>query len=92
MLLFSYRFKVNRLTGEMSILRVAKEDYGTYTCRAQNSAGYDETRTLLNVLVRPRIYEFINITRSENTEGEIICKATGRPPPLISFRYDYSYT
>lgn len=77
---------MNSLTGQMSILRVTKDDYGTYTCRAKNSAGFDGASVLLNVLIRPRIYEFINITRPEHTEAEIICKATGRPPPEITFR------
>lgn len=70
----------------MSITRVSKDDYGTYICRAKNSAGVDEQRVQLNVLIRPRIYEFLNITRAENTEAEIVCKATGRPPPEITFR------
>lgn len=78
---------MNSLTGQMSILRVTKEDYGNYTCRAKNSAGEDETKTLINVLMRPRIYELWNVTRAENTEAEIVCKATGRPPPEITFRY-----
>lgn len=41
---------------------------------------------LLNVLVRPRIYEFINITTAVGRESMIICKASGRPPPEIVFR------
>lgn len=79
-------FQVNALNGQMSILRVTKDDYGSYTCRAKNSAGFHEARTLLNVLIRPRIYELINITRAEHTEAAIICKASGRPPPEITFR------
>lgn len=38
------------------------------------------------MLIRPRIYELWNITRAEHTEAEIVCKATGRPPPEITFR------
>lgn len=70
----------------MSITRVTHEDYGTYTCIAKNDAGQDQATTLINVLIRPRIYELINITISENEEGALICKATGRPAPEITFR------
>lgn len=71
----------------MSILRVTKDDYGNYTCRAKNAAGEDKASTMINVLIRPRIYELWNVTRAENTEAEIVCKATGRPPPEITFRF-----
>lgn len=71
----------------MSILRVTKEDYGNYTCRAKNSAGEDKAKTLINVLIRPRIYELWNVTRAESTEAEVVCKASGRPPPEITFRF-----
>lgn len=71
----------------MSILRVTKEDYGNYTCRAKNAAGEDEAKTLINVLIKPRIYELLNATHPENTEAQIICKASGRPPPEITFRF-----
>ncbi|XP_031621318.1 fasciclin-2 isoform X3 [Contarinia nasturtii] len=80
------RFQVNPLTGQLNILRVTKDDYGNYTCHAKNSAGEDKAKALINVLIRPRIYELWNITRPENEEAEIICKATGRPPPEITFR------
>lgn len=81
------RFLVNPQTGQMSITRVDKNDYGTYTCIARNAAGYDEANVLLDVLVKPRIYEFINQTWPEDTENVLICKASGRPPPEITFRY-----
>lgn len=80
------RFLVNKQTGQMSITSVTKEDYGTYTCIAKNAAGHDESRTLLDVVVQPRIYELLNITIAEDKEGAIVCKASGRPPPEITFR------
>lgn len=72
------RFQVNALNGQLSILRVTKDDYGNYTCRAKNTAGEDEAKVLINVLIRPRIYELWNITRPEHEEAELICKATGQ--------------
>lgn len=80
------RFSVNPITGQMSISRVAEEDYGTYTCVAKNSAGVAEQNTKLDVLVVPKIYEMINITNAIDTEATFVCKATGRPPPEITFR------
>lgn len=84
--IIDFRFLVNKITGQMSITRVTHEDYGTYTCIAKNNAGQDEATTLINVLIRPRIYELLNITIAENKEGALICKATGRPAPEITFR------
>lgn len=31
------RFRVNPLTGQLSILRVSKDDFGNYTCKATNT-------------------------------------------------------
>lgn len=80
------RFLVNSQTGQMSITRVTTDDYGFYTCMAKNDAGHVEVKTMLNVLVRPRIVELYNITIAEEKEGALICRATGRPAPEITFR------
>lgn len=80
------RFSVNPITGQMSISRVEEQDRGTYTCIARNSAGIAEQRTQLDIVVRPKVYEFINITIPLNSEAAITCKATGRPAPEITFR------
>lgn len=88
-LFFTHRFQVNTLTGQLSITSVREKDYGNYTCRASNQAGEAEARVLINVLMRPKIYELLNVTRPENKEAELICKANGRPPPAITFRYAF---
>lgn len=80
------RFIIDGITGQMTIGRVTDDDYGTYTCVAKNSAGVSESKTMLNVLVVPKIYEFWNITVATATEGAFTCKATGRPAPIITFR------
>lgn len=77
------------MTGQLSILRVTKDDYGNYTCHATNTAGEDQAKVLINVLIRPRIFELWNITRPEHEEAELICRATGRPPPEITFRFEF---
>ncbi|XP_059622214.1 fasciclin-2 isoform X3 [Phlebotomus argentipes] len=80
------RFIVNSITGQMNILTVDKDDYGYYTCIAKNAAGVSQSQTLLDVVIRPRIYELWNTTVAVKVEGQLLCKATGRPPPLITFR------
>lgn len=80
------RFRINKFTGQMNILRVVKEDYGKYKCIAKNTAGVDEAEVFMNVLVVPKIHELINITVGVGEDRSIICKATGRPAPQVTFR------
>lgn len=80
------RFQVDSITGLLTIKEVKDEDYGTYTCVAKNNAGISESKTLLDVLVTPKIFEFNNVTIAVKLEGAIYCKATGRPAPSITFK------
>ncbi|XP_058821614.1 fasciclin-2 isoform X2 [Topomyia yanbarensis] len=80
------RFSVNPLTGQLDISRVEQDDHDTYSCVAKNAAGISESTTRLNVLIRPKIIEFMNITVPEDTEAVFACRAFGRPPPEITFR------
>lgn len=80
------RFEVKKLTGDLIMNRVEFNDDGLYKCRAENSVGFAETTVQINVLVRPRIFEFINVTSPIKSQTEIICKAHGRPSPKITFR------
>lgn len=80
------RYSVNEITGLLTIDRVEAGDYGKYICSASNQAGQNETEIEVEVLVKPKIFELRNITASENQEGKLECKATGRPAPRISFR------
>uniref|UniRef100_A0A1Q3FEX3 Putative neural cell adhesion molecule 2 n=1 Tax=Culex tarsalis TaxID=7177 RepID=A0A1Q3FEX3_CULTA len=80
------RFSVNALTGQLDISRVEQDDHDTYSCVAKNAAGISESTTKLNVLIRPKILEFMNITVPEDSDAVLACKAFGRPPPEITFR------
>lgn len=80
------RFSVNEISGLLTFDRVEAGDYGKYICNAVNKAGQNETEIEVEVLVKPRIFEFYNITAPERQEGKLECKATGRPAPRISFR------
>ncbi|XP_038120324.1 fasciclin-2 isoform X6 [Culex quinquefasciatus] len=80
------RFSVNALTGQLDISRVEQDDHDTYSCVAKNAAGISESTTKLNVLIRPKILEFMNITVPEDSDAVLACRAFGRPPPEITFR------
>lgn len=80
------RFSVNALTGQLDISRVEQDDHDTYSCVAKNAAGISESTTKLNVLIRPKILEFMNITVPETSDAVLACRAFGRPPPEITFR------
>lgn len=73
-------------TGLLIINEVKYDDNGIYQCSAENSAGRDETKIKINVLIKPRIYELINITAPVGSDTNIICKASGRPAPKVFFR------
>lgn len=80
------RFDVKANSGLLIINRVEYNDNGVYTCVANNSAGQTESKVRINVLVKPRIYELLNITTPINEQAKIICKAEGRPPPKVVFK------
>uniref|UniRef100_A0A182FQR7 Fasciclin 2 n=1 Tax=Anopheles albimanus TaxID=7167 RepID=A0A182FQR7_ANOAL len=80
------RFSVNAITGQLDISQVEQQDHDSYACIARNPAGQSESIMKLNVLIRPKIIELINITVSEDTEAVFVCKAFGRPEPEITFR------
>ncbi|KAH1019187.1 hypothetical protein HUJ04_009041 [Dendroctonus ponderosae] len=66
--------------------RVEFGDDGMYKCVAENSAGRVETEVRINVLVKPQIYELLNVTEPVTNETRITCKTKGRPPPRVTFR------
>ncbi|XP_034230309.1 fasciclin-2 isoform X2 [Thrips palmi] len=80
------RFKVNPLTGDMIISGVRPEDSGDYKCVASNKASTVEKTVLVNVLVKPRISDFRNLSVPINTEVRMECRASGNPLPTITFK------
>lgn len=80
------RFDVNKNTGMLIINRVESNDDSHYKCVAENTAGRVETSVKISVLVKPKIYSFINVTAPVKKQTSITCKAHGRPPPEITFR------
>ncbi|XP_011165129.3 fasciclin-2 isoform X2 [Solenopsis invicta] len=80
------RFGVDPVTGVLTITNVNREDAGEYQCTAANAAGIATANILVNVIVKPKIMEFLNKTTVEGKDVEIKCKAFGRPPPEVTFR------
>ncbi|XP_032677598.1 fasciclin-2 isoform X5 [Odontomachus brunneus] len=80
------RFGVDPYTGILTITDVKREDAGEYQCEAKSPAGIATANIQVNVIVKPKIMEFMNKTVVESKTVDIMCKAFGRPPPNVSFR------
>ncbi|XP_029047712.1 fasciclin-2 isoform X1 [Osmia bicornis bicornis] len=80
------RFGVDADTGVLTITNVNREDAGEYQCTATNAAGTASTNIKVNVIVKPKIMEFVNSTVVQDKEATLVCKAFGRPPPQVTFR------
>ncbi|ODM93784.1 Fasciclin-2 [Orchesella cincta] len=77
--------------GTLQIDGVKREDQGLYTCTARNTAGHVAVTSTLNVVTKPVIEEFKNITTQVLANTEIICRASGDPAPDIMFHKDSEY-
>ncbi|KAI4474744.1 hypothetical protein M0802_015466 [Mischocyttarus mexicanus] len=80
------RFTVNRNNGDMVIESISREDAGEYQCTATNAAGLASTNIVVNVIVKPKIMEFQNVTVILGNEVDLKCKAFGKPPPKVTFK------
>lgn len=70
----------------LTITNVNREDAGEYQCTATNAAGTTTANIQVNVIVKPKIMEFVNKTVVQGANVQIMCKAFGRPPPEVTFR------
>lgn len=80
------RFSVNPNTGLLVINKVEQDDHSEYQCLAKNSADEAIFTVRINVLIKPKIYDFTNITASVNKSARLICKVQGRPAPVVTFK------
>lgn len=80
------RFGVKEISGDLIINRVEANDDSLYSCIAENPAGRANTTVKVNVLIKPRIFELLNITTQIQKETKILCKVRGRPLPRVTFR------
>ena len=82
-----FRWTIRKDTGHLIAYRLKKEDEGEYTCIAENNAGRIESKTFLDVIIKPKVQELFNKTYAvNNPEGRIVCKASGDPLPEIIFK------
>ncbi|TRY54403.1 hypothetical protein DNTS_023681 [Danionella cerebrum] len=76
----------------LTLLSAKPEDSGTYTCLAVSSAGQESKIFTLFVLVPPSISGESSVPREvHSTQHSVVtleCKATGMPPPQISWLRD----
>jgi neurocan core protein len=80
------RFSVEKHTGVLTIRDVSKDDDGEYKCVATNAAGKTERVVKINVILKPRIVAYKNISIPTGNEARLSCSAFGRPMPAVTFR------
>jgi hypothetical protein len=80
------RFSVEKNTGVLTIRDISKDDNGEYKCVATNAAGKAERVVKINVILKPRIVAYKNISIPTGKEAKLSCSAFGRPIPTVTFR------
>lgn len=81
------RFSVEKHTGVLTIRDVSKDDDGEYKCVAANAAGKVDRVVKINVILKPRIVTYKNISIATGKEARLSCSAFGKPMPTVTFRY-----
>uniref|UniRef100_H2ZY75 Neural cell adhesion molecule 2 n=1 Tax=Latimeria chalumnae TaxID=7897 RepID=H2ZY75_LATCH len=82
----SEKYSLQGRGNKLTIRDIIQHDMGSYTCRAANKAGTDESELLLKVFVQPHIKHLQNETTVENGRTVISCEAEGEPLPEIIWR------
>lgn len=80
------RFSVEKITGVLTIRDISKDDDAEYKCVATNAAGKAEQVVKINVILKPRIVAYRNISIPTSQEARLSCSAFGRPIPTVTFR------
>lgn len=82
-------YYVDRDHGLLTISKVRRyEDHGKFVCLAENAAGHVEHELNVEVLTRPSVTSFENVTFTRNQDAVLECRATGLPLPKLSIRRD----
>jgi len=79
------RFIIDELKGQLTINDVKRTDAGAVTCFVENSAGKISKTVNLHVILKPAVYELLNVTQVNGDMATLTCKATGDPLPQITF-------
>jgi len=81
-------YSVDTNNGKLIIHKVRPEDSGEFKCIIENPAGSVEHITNVNVLTRPKISQFLNVSAVEGQNTKLVCNAIGNPVPEIQIRKD----
>ncbi|CAG7729553.1 unnamed protein product [Allacma fusca] len=82
------RFVVDKYKGTLRIDGLRREDAGTYRCTAKNTAGIDTMQTRVDIVTKPVIEEYKNVTAQVDGNTVLVCRASGEPAPDILFHKD----
>lgn len=74
------------LIGVLTFTRVSKDDNGELKCMASNAAGSVEKSVNFVVIIKPQVMDIKNISIQETKDAKLVCRATGNPPPKVTFR------
>ena len=77
---------MEKITGVLTIRDISKDDDAEYKCVATNAAGKAEQVVKINVILKPRIVAYRNISIPTSQEARLSCSAFGRPIPTVTFR------
>jgi len=86
------RFSVDAETGQLTISQVMRTDAGEISCLVENRAGKISQVAMLNVILKPTVVDYANVTVVNGQVATLMCKATGDPLPSVSFLKEGSLT
>ncbi|XP_037784980.1 fasciclin-2-like isoform X13 [Penaeus monodon] len=79
-------YYVDTEKGVLTIMDLRPDHTGRYRCTAENPAGADTADATLQVLTKPKVEQYLNVTQEVDSDLEMRCVATGDPMPKIIFQ------
>jgi len=80
-------YNVDVETGTLTVMELGPQHTGMYRCTASNDAGDLTKEAHLQVLTKPKIESYLNLTSNVEDENvEMRCVATGDPLPELVFK------
>uniref|UniRef100_T1J3N7 Fasciclin 2 n=1 Tax=Strigamia maritima TaxID=126957 RepID=T1J3N7_STRMM len=77
-------YNVDEISGELTIDKVGREHHGSFKCVVENGAGSDQRETRINVVRKPKIKQFYNVTAEKEGEAKLICRVSAEPTAEIT--------